>query len=150
MFARTLKTTFTAGLLATTLAFTAIPPTTATAGLSDEQVVGILGLLALGAVIHNNRDDNRSAEPVQQRPNGIDHNQGGNRNWQTLPAQCLTSVETRRGQDVRMFGQRCLTNNYRFTNRLPQNCQVSVRGERGAQRQGYEARCMRNAGFRTN
>ncbi len=151
MFARSLKTTFTAGLLAATMALTALTPNTAAARMSDEEIAGLFGLFALGLVIHNSRKDDRTAPaPVQTDNNRNDRNNRGRRNWHVLPSQCLTTVETRRGHTVRMFGQRCLTNNYRFTNRLPQHCRISFRGERGAQRQGYNARCMRNAGFRTN
>lgn len=161
MFVRTLKTTFTAGLLATTMALTTMTPTSASARMSDDEIAALLGFLALGVVIQNSRNNNRTStpDPVQVRPNRTDghdrndrneRNERGNRNWQVLPAQCATTVESRRGQTVRMFGQRCLNNNYRFTNRLPQQCYITFRGERGAQRQGYDARCMRNAGFRTD
>ncbi|AGI70055.1 hypothetical protein OAN307_c47090 [Octadecabacter antarcticus 307] len=144
MFAHSISKTLSAGVLSIVLALTAITPTTASAQISDEDAIaGILALLFISAVVHHSRNRNdRSAhvpEPVPQP-----------RNWQVLPADCLRSIDTRRGNTVRMFTQRCLTNNYRFTNRLPQACHVRVRTENGQRRQGYRARCMRNAGFRTN
>ena len=143
MFARSLRTTFTAGVLATSLALAAMTPTSASARMSEDEIAALLGLLVIGAAIHNSRNDDRPSTPApapaQQRPN---------RNWQVLPSQCLTTVETRRGQAVRMFGQRCLNRNYQHTNRLPAACQVQVRSENGNRRQGYRANCMRNQGFR--
>ncbi|AKS47601.1 hypothetical protein SAMN05444287_2745 [Octadecabacter temperatus] len=152
MFARSLKTTITAGLLATTLAFTAVAPNSAAARMSDDEIAGLLGLLVIGAAIHSSRNNDRTSEPAPtiNRSDRNERHDRGVRNWQVLPAQCLTTAQTRRGATVRMFGQRCLNNNYQFTNRLPQDCRVNFRGERGAHRQGYDVACMRNAGFRTN
>ena len=149
MFARTLKTTFSAGLLATTLALTAVTPNNVAAGISDDEIAGLLGLLVIGAAIHNSRNNDATPEPAQtqSRP---DRNDRSARNWRVLPVQCLTTAQTRRGATVRMFGQHCLNNNYQFTNRLPQDCRVNARGERGARRQGYDVACMRNAGFSTS
>jgi hypothetical protein len=144
MFAHSITKTLSAGVLSLTLALTALSPTTAAAQVSDEDAIaGILALLFIGAAVHHSRNNNGrpapAVEPTRQP-----------RNWRVLPAECLRSIDTRRGNSVRMFTQRCLTNNYNFTNRLPQECYVRVRTENGQLRQGYRARCMRNAGFRTN
>jgi hypothetical protein len=144
MFAHSITKTLSAGVLSFTLALTALSPTTAAAQVSDEDAIaGILALLFIGAAVHHSRNNNDrpapAVEPTRQP-----------RNWRVLPAECLRSIDTRRGNSVRMFTQRCLTNNYNFTNRLPQECHVRVRTENGQRRQGYSAQCMRNAGFRTN
>lgn len=144
MFARSLKTTFTAGLLATTLALTSITPNSAAARMSDEDIAAILGLLVIGAAIHNSR--NNDAAPVApSRPQPTT-----TRGWRVLPANCIRNVTRRNGNTIRMFGQRCLNNNYAHVNRLPEACHVRVRTENGQRRQGYRARCLRDAGFRTN
>lgn len=134
--------TLTAGVLAASLTLTSLTPTTATAGFSDEDALaGVLTLLFLGAVIHNSR--NNDPAPVRQPPR-VDNS------WRVLPANCLRRLETRRGNTVRLFGQRCLNNNYDNVNRLPQSCHVRVRTAEGQRRQGFRARCLREAGFRTN
>ena len=142
MFARSLKTTLTAGLLATTLAFTAVIPNSAAARMSDEEIVGLLSLLAFGAIIHNRRNNDVSPAP-QPQPTA-------NRGWRVLPVDCVRNVTRRNGNTIRMFGQRCLNNNYNHPNRLPEACHVRVRNENGQRRQGYRVRCMRDHGFRTN
>ena len=110
--------------------------------MSDEETIaGILTLLAIGAVIHNRRDNDRepAADPRPRR----------DRNWRALPATCRRDIETRRRGTVRMFTQRCLNNNYRHMNRLPRDCQIQVRTDTGQRRQGYAAQCLRPAGFHT-
>ena len=137
--------TFTAGLLATTLSFTSIAPTTAAAELSREDaVVGIATLLLLGAAIHNSRDDDD--DHSSHRSGGNGHRGDG---WRVLPSECLTRVTRRNGDRVRIFGQRCLNNNFRAVHRLPQECHVSLRTRDGHRRQGFGARCLQNQGFRT-
>jgi hypothetical protein len=63
-----------------------------------------------------------------------------------LPASCLRSVQTRRGEQS-FFGARCLQQNYRHANRLPQACSVQVPTQRGW-RYGYDPRCLRQSGYR--
>jgi hypothetical protein len=143
MFAHSITKTLSAGVLSLTLALTALSPTTASAQISEEDAIaGILALLFIGVAVNYSRNNDDRPAPVAEptlQP----------RNWRVLPAECLRSIDTRRGNSVQMFAQRCLTNNYNFTNRLPQECHVRVRTENGQRRQGYRARCMRNAGFRT-
>jgi hypothetical protein len=147
MFARSIKTTFTAGLLATTLALTAIAPNSAAARMSEEDIAAILGFLVIGAVIHNRRNSDAApvapAAPARPQPTTT-------REWRVLPADCIRNVTRRNGNTIRMFGQRCLNNNYAHVNRLPEACHVNVRTENGQRRQGYRVRCLRNEGFRTN
>ncbi|HCP81745.1 MAG TPA: hypothetical protein DIT67_09190 [Octadecabacter sp.] len=144
MFVRSLKTTFTAGLLATTLALTAVTPNSAAARMSDEEIAGLLGLLAFGAIIHNRRNNDVTPTPAPQPQPSV------NRGWRVLPVDCVRNVTRRNGNTIRMFGQRCLNNNYNHPNRLPEACHVRVRNENGQRRQGYRVRCMRDHGFRTN
>lgn len=137
MFTKTLM----AGVLATSLALTSLSPTTASAAMSDEDAIaGILTLLLLGAAIHNRRD--RDPAPAPQ-PDVTD-------NWRVLPANCIRDVTRRNGNTIRMFGQRCLNNNYNHVNRLPDQCHVRVRNQNNQVRQGYRVRCLRREGFRTN
>lgn len=142
-----LTKTLTAGILAASLALTSLTPTSASARMSDEDALaGILTLLFLGAAIHNSRDNDRAVPAPAPAPRP----QANNNRWRVLPANCLRRIETRRGETVRLFTQRCLQNNYSHMNRLPQACHVRVRTAEGQRRQGFRARCLRNAGFRTN
>ena len=62
-----------------------------------------------------------------------------------LPGNCLKRIDTRRGQQ-RIFGNRCLNNNFRHVNKLPRACYTEVRS-RGRLHHGYGARCLRNKGY---
>ena len=136
--------TLTAGVLAASLAFTSMAPNSARAGMSEEDALaGILALLFIGAVVHNNRNNDAAPAPAPAPQPTI------TRDWRVLPVDCIRNVTRRNGNTIRMFGQRCLTNNYNHPNRLPEACHVRVRNENGQRRQGYRARCMRNQGFRT-
>lgn len=146
MFARSIKTTFTAGLLATTLALTAVAPNSAAARMSEDEIAAILGLLVIGAAIHNRRNNDVAPAPAPA-PTRRDTSTRG---WRVLPVDCIRNVTRRNGNTIRMFGQRCLTNNYAHLNRLPEACHVRVRDENGQRRQGYRVRCMRTQGFRVN
>ena len=64
-----------------------------------------------------------------------------------IPARCLKYVETRRGDTVRLLGQRCLNRHYRHVHRLPERCETKVRTYDGVRR-GYKPRCVRKHGFR--
>lgn len=142
--------TLTAGVLSASLALTSLTPNSASAGISDEDAfAGIIALLFLGAAVHQRRsNDDRTVAPTPeparpQHPNRV-------RGWHVLPADCIRNVTRQNGNTIRIFGQRCLTNNYDHMNRLPEACHVRVRNENGQRRQGYRVRCMRNEGFRTN
>lgn len=129
--------TLTAGLLALGLGLGTVTATPAHAGLSDEEkVIGLLSLFLLGAAIAQHDDDRKTDTRRDRRGDA----------WRALPARCLTSVATRRGE-VRMFGERCLRRHYDHVNRLPERCAISVRGSRHM-RHGYVPRCLRHAGFR--
>lgn len=139
-----LMKTMTAGVLALSVTLTSLTPTTASARMSDEEVAGIVALLLFGAVVHNSRNRDVTPAPAPHpQPTAA-------RGWRVLPADCIRNVTRRNGNTIRMFGQRCLNNNYAHVNRLPQACHVSVRNENGQRRQGYRVRCLRNEGFRTN
>lgn len=137
--------TLTAAVLSVSLAFSSLTPTPAQAGLSDEEkIVGLFTLFLLGAAISNRNDKPAPATPPQVTT------PRGHQDWRVLPSECRREVTPRRGEIIRFFGQRCLTNNYSYMNRLPQSCHVQFRMQQGQQRRGYGARCLREAGFRTD
>ncbi len=156
---------FIATIAAASIAITALGSFPAYAGEKEiaRAAAAILGIAIIGKIIHdkNKRDDEREVtrrrpapvvvpphrphptvrpRPVHPRPlpSRVDR--------KLLPSQCFRSYDTRQGK-VRMFGQRCLQENYRFADRLPNYCAETVRTERGVRR-GYDARCLRDAGYR--
>lgn len=133
--------TLTAGLLAVSLTFTSLTPTTAQAGMSDDDIAGLLTLLIIGAAIHHSRnsDDAEPTPPPRET-----------RAWRQLPEHCFRRMTRQNGNQIRYFGQRCMERNYDHMNRLPQACHVRFRNMDGQRRQGYRARCLRENGFRTN
>ncbi|TNF18541.1 MAG: hypothetical protein EP318_18110 [Rhodobacteraceae bacterium] len=66
-----------------------------------------------------------------------------------IPGYCLTSV--RKGKHtIRMFGARCLRNNYRHARFLPEHCKIQVKKRRHGhkiRRTGYSPKCLRREGF---
>ncbi|NNE53672.1 MAG: hypothetical protein HKN30_14875 [Sulfitobacter sp.] len=160
---------FIATIAAASIAITAMGSAPAFADEYDTQrlLAAILGLAVVGKIIHDNKKDKkRSTYEYRHEPRVI-HEQPRHRTYQQprqgahdlaprplprrvdrklLPGQCLRSFDTRDGR-VRMFGRKCLQNNYRFTHRLPQHCMTRVRTDRG-KRHGYAARCLRREGYR--
>jgi hypothetical protein len=85
------------------------------------------------------RHIDRTVRPLQPKP--LPHRVAR----KLLPGECLRSLRTRQGK-VRMFGARCLQNNFSYANRLPAECGIRVRTNNGPRR-GYEARCLRGYGY---
>lgn len=142
--------TFTAIAIAATT-FTAAPAY-ADNDRAARTVATLLGLAVVGKIIHDNRDRQGGHVTVTNPGRNLGHgtvsprprSQGVHR--AALPARCLRSFQTR-GGEVRMFGRRCLEQNYRAVNRLPQSCAQHIRTDRGT-RSGFGARCLRRNGFR--
>ena len=122
----------------------------------------VVGVAIVGAVISNKLDDDKDDRVTrknpdrdgiirQARPRGdvIRRADAGafprRANRYLLPGDCLRSFETRDGR-TRVFGKKCLQQNYRFTNDLPRACKVKFRAN-GKKRNGYGARCLRRSGY---
>ncbi len=158
---------FIATITAASIALTALGAAPAFA--NDQQtartIAAILGLAAVGAIIHENRKDKKKKEvdyerytpkPIyeqptrdyqppryhQPKPRPLPHRA----QRKLLPQECFRTFETRRGK-VRMFGARCLNRKYDFAHRLPRQCEYTFTTKRG-ERRGYEARCLRDQGYR--
>jgi hypothetical protein len=149
---------FIATITAASIAITALGAVPAFAGDRDaaRALAAILGIAVVGKIIHDNNKKDRvqTHRPRQQvhNPPRYQNNRVQPRpvpqrvNRKLLPGQCLRSFNTRQGK-VRMFGRRCLNNNYKFARRLPQQCLYVFNTNRG-DRQGYDARCLRQNGYR--
>ena len=145
-----------AGVAALSLA-TATPA--AAQGLDREDMgkllIGLAAVAVIGAAIENNNDrSDKSSTPVHDQHNWSGINR--NNNWSSLnnsprrvlPRSCVRRVETRFGTQ-RMFGQRCLEQNYRHVNHLPARCTVRVYTDNGP-RNGFDPRCLREQGYRAD
>ncbi|MGJ8616993.1 MAG: hypothetical protein ACSHWS_09130 [Sulfitobacter sp.] len=154
---------FIATVAAASIAITAFGAVPARADDRDvaRALAVILGAAVVGKIIHDNKKEKeravtrRRAAPVYEAPRHEPRYieplaprplPRHVRNKKLLPAQCFRSYETRRGT-VRMFGRRCLKNNFRHANTLPQHCKVRIKTYDG-RRTGYQARCLRDAGYR--
>ncbi|KIN75310.1 hypothetical protein Z945_139 [Sulfitobacter noctilucae] len=168
---------FIATVSAAAIALTALGALPAAAADRDttRALAAILGIAAVGALIHqNNKKDkkkvqtHRKPSPVYQKPrhvapkrhtpkyvqpsyktprgHGVKPRPLPQRvNRKLLPQQCFRTFDTRKGR-VAMFGNRCLQRNFAGSNRLPQQCQSMYRTPRGNQ-VGYDARCLRDRGY---
>lgn len=139
MFKTSLFKSMMAGVLACSLALTSPAPARAQDQFDNQDaVVGLLALLLIGAAIHHSRDDDPAPAPVPVA------------DWRDVPLQCLRHAIRDNGNRINYYGQRCMTNNYGFHERLPAVCHVRFTREDGRQRQGYRRGCLRNHGFRVN
>lgn len=161
---------FIATISAAAIAITAIGATPVFADDRDtaRAIAAILGLAVVGKIIHdkNKRNDevrhHKPREKVHQPPRRKTHNPPRYNkrhdgplhprplprrvDRKLLPGECLRSYSTRHGK-ARMFGRKCLKNNYRFASNLPRHCLYVFETRRG-DRRGYDARCLRNEGYR--
>lgn len=156
---------FIATVTAASIAITALGSVPARADERDvaRALAAILGIAVVGKIIHDKKKDKERAvtrqraapvyetqrvrpryvEPRHVEPRPLPRHV---RNNKLLPKQCFRSYDTRRGP-VRMFGRKCLKNNFRHANSLPKHCKVRVNTYNG-KRNGYQARCLRDAGYR--
>lgn len=119
-------------------------------------LIGLAAIAVLGAALNRDGDDDRRM--VQRTHGGT----GTQRGWsdlhdretarqdarRALPASCLRWVETRYGHQ-RIFGQRCLEQNYTRHAHLPARCAVRLYSGNGP-RNGFDPHCLRDAGFTTD
>lgn len=122
-------------------------------------LAALLGIAVVGAIIHEKKKDKKRsrAQVVHKEPQKKTYDARTQTRHikprplprrlsaRLLPGQCLRSYETTRGA-MRIFGQRCLEQNYKFTHSLPQHCERRVRTDRGM-RFGYAARCLNRQGY---
>jgi len=124
-------------------------------GDAARAVGALLGLAAIGVIIHESKKDKKSKKrEVQHKKRHVQPHRNHRvipkelprrvvRN--TLPQNCLQTFRTRDGR-AQMFSQRCLQRNYAGVNRLPQKCFQRIR-TRDGHRSGYGARCLSARGY---
>lgn len=141
---------FIALIVATAVAVTTLSAAPARA---DEREIakilaGLAALAFIGVAIEHNRDRDQPItshigrtppRPVKPRPVPPQVSKF------QLPNHCLHKYSVNNGQR-RLFGKRCLSNNYRHTASLPYACQFQFRDGRET-RTGYEPRCLRERGY---
>lgn len=156
---------FIAAIAAASIVITAFGAAPARADEDDvaRALAIILGLAVIGSALKDDndarpvyrtyprhprpiyRDNPRHARPIYRgdpRPRPVPPRV----NRKLLPQQCLVSIQSKRGDRARIFGQRCLEQNYRYVNRLPRDCATRIKTHRGW-RYGYGARCLNRRGY---
>ncbi len=166
---------FIATIAASAIALTALGSIPAYAGERDNArlIAAILGLAAVGAIVHKNKSRDKHEvtrnhpapiykAPKHQHPKQVQRQYTPPRyhqpkprplpqraqkaNRKLLPKQCFRTYDTNRGR-VAMFANRCLKRNFQFAHRLPRNCMYIFDTPQG-DRRGFDARCLRDRGYR--
>ena len=166
----TIKTRFIALLTAGALALGAASP--AAAASDGQKVVNtILGIAALGAIIHQIDKNKKKSEPKRDTRYDYryDDRYGHDRHkWKSgkdrdrwerdhrredhrrearalrVPAACVISVSGRNGRS-QAVSEDCL-NRSRFEGKLPRACAFDIRTDRGARRTVYGTSCLQGRG----
>jgi len=141
-----------AGVAALSLVFSTAAPAQAN-GLTQDDIgkilFGLAAIAAIGTIVEKNESRQSVAVTRTQRSTPTPRAQQAHRptrvDRSVLPRNCLRSFETRFGAH-RMFGARCLRNNYVFADNLPRSCAVRIMTFEGARR-GYDPACLRGQGF---
>ncbi|WP_296427407.1 hypothetical protein [Yoonia sp.] len=147
-----------AGIAALSLTFATVAPVQAEPFTGEDVgklLIGFAAIAALNAALENNKRDSAPATQTRDQSHRAPQAHGrhdnrwsnlnrGNGRW-VLPSTCMRDVQTRFGT-VRMFGQRCLEQNYRQVNSLPDRCAVRVYTGNGPRR-GFDPLCLRDAGY---
>ena len=153
-----MKRTFTASLLAATLALGSLSAAPVYASSSSDKAlktaVGALVLFGLAnelsrndksssvtrhaTPVYSNSDDRQRAWPPQP-------GYKKNRRHSVIPLQCLRSVSARHNKRRHVVTQRCL-HREGFNRNLPNACQTSYSTPKG-RRSGYSANCLTNKGY---
>ncbi|ATF19881.1 hypothetical protein [Phaeobacter gallaeciensis] len=116
---------------------------------ADEDVAKVLAGLAvlgiIGAIVKNNRDDDRQQVTRPHRPHRPKPLPPRVARYD-LPAQCVRYFP-RYSQSRTLMGRGCLRKQYGFEHKLPRACQVTFwNGKRN--RVGYRPDCLKNRGYR--
>lgn len=137
---------FIALVLGTSIAITGFSAAPARADGDTARIFAGLALLAIiGAAIQDNnkRRHNVTRQYTTQPPRPLP--QGVKRF--NLPGHCLGAYNVN-GGIRRLFGAKCLRNNYRHYGSLPYACQLGYTDGRNRNRTGYEPTCLRERGYR--
>ena len=139
--------TFTASILALSIAFTSVSTVPVQAGNRDDLgrlFAGAAALFIISKAIQNNNNSSRPVATVTQRR----HKYSKKRTRQFgrfLPEQCFFRIRTRFGPQG-VYGKKCLREFIRL-DRLPRVCKDNIRARYGRRVEVYDAQCLRRRGF---
>ena len=139
--------TFTASILALSIAITSLSPVPAQAGNRDDLgrlFAGAVTLFIISKAIENRNKPNRPFATVTQRR----HKHPPKRTRQFvrfLPEQCFFRIRTRFGPQG-VYGKKCLREFIRL-DRLPRVCADTIHARYGRRVEVYDAQCLRRRGF---
>ncbi|WP_299193622.1 hypothetical protein [uncultured Litoreibacter sp.] len=145
-----MKRTFLASILSVSLAATSLTATTAPAQADEDVLKVIAGLVVLGAIANQVKQNKQSRQTVTRTydsfGNGPRKHQHRSpvRQYKVAPQRCIRETWTHRGQRE-VYGARCMQ---RHANaQLPQKCLRQNKTNSGP-RYFYAKRCLRNQGWR--
>ncbi len=134
--------TFTAAILAFTIAITGFSAAPARAG-SDEVVLGVLGALAIFALAKD--ADDRRDHKKKERYKKVERKKHYYRRTHAIPRSCIRRTDRRHGS--RLFvTKRCLAYEG-YTRRVPQRC-AFTHDNRRRDYHAYSLNCLKNRGHR--
>jgi hypothetical protein len=143
--------TFTAGILAVTLAATGMTATATPASANNHRNQGAEAAAIFGGLLllyglsqanqnHGNRNLSITHTP-RHNPPAVHVPRPQQQNFRVAPSRCFIE-----GQGFRGYRYRCMQNHASRPNLLPSNCLRNVWTDRG-QRTIYGGRCLRNNGW---
>lgn len=151
--------TLIAGLFAAALATGTMGAAPARADNSDlaKILAGAATLVIIGSVIKDQRKKTHAGtnsnayshagngNQAHKRPGNKGHRYDKRQHAKTVPAQCLRTIRTRKGQQ-NFFARPCLRQNMRNVERLPNACAFRINGGSFG-KVGYDPRCLQRNGW---
>ena len=150
--------TFTASLLALSIAITSISAVPAAADNKDlgRILAGAATLFILSQALENNSKKKATPKVTQHKPAKKYYpprrfppkQVKPSKQHFRLPAECAFPVRTRHGGTRKVFGKHCLEENARIPRLLPRVCEEEIRIRYGRTASVYDASCLMDRGYR--
>ena len=135
---------FIASVLSAAIIITGVAAPRAHAMDEDALAALLFGVTAL-AVIGAAVADEQKSSPPRPAPKPVKPKPKKTKSW--LPQHCAKRFETRRGEVIQGYGQRCLFRAQYPAYRLPEQCYFKAKGE-NRRIAGYRTRCLNRNGYK--
>ena len=133
---------FAAIVMSGVLAVTSLTATATQADTNEDLAKLLLGALIIYGIKEavDDRNDRKTNPYVQPTPKPVV------RNYKELPRTCIIHHRQHHGELRKVFGNRCLRNNFQHYAYLPDRCYRRFETLRGT-RVGWGPRCLRREGY---
>lgn len=140
--------TFIASVLSIALIITGISAPRAQA--MDEDAIaallfGVTALAVIGAAVADEKKSKPAPVSKPVEPKRVKPKAKKQKAW--LPSHCARRFETKRGEVIQGYGQRCLFRAQYPAYRLPEKCYFKAKGE-NRRMAGYRSRCLNRNGYK--